>query len=144
MRKPSKWLRCKSKALAASRSEQETATLECPLFLGGHSYGGRQASILAADEPTLVQGLLLLSYPLHPPAKPGQRRTVHFPRISVPAMFVHGTADPFGSVEELQVAVPLIPAPTKIIPIVGARHDLKSGRFDLPGIVTAFLDLVAS
>lgn len=70
------------------------------IFLGGHSYGGRQATMLAADEPQLVNGLLLLSYPLHPPRKPSQLRTQHLPRLQTPAMFVHGTRDPFGSLEE--------------------------------------------
>src|SRR5260370_26572825 len=48
------------------------------VFLGGHSYGGRQASMLAASEPGLVNGLLLLSYPLHPPRRPDELRTAHF------------------------------------------------------------------
>src|SRR5271167_723887 len=51
------------------------------VFLGGHSYGGRQASMLAAADPGLVEGLLLLSYPLHPPRKPAQVRTAHFPAL---------------------------------------------------------------
>src|SRR5437764_13693733 len=54
------------------------------VFLGGHSYGGRQASMLAAEQPGLVDGLLLLSYPLHPPNKPEQMRTGHFPGLQPP------------------------------------------------------------
>jgi uncharacterized protein len=109
------------------------------VFLGGHSYGGRQASILAAAEPALVQGLFLLSYPLHPPAKPNQLRTEHFPRLRTPCLFVHGTADPFGSIAEMEAPVALIPAHTRIIAVEGARHDLRAGRFDLQAAVTAFL-----
>ena len=66
------------------------------LWVGGHSYGGRQATILAAENPGLAAGLILFSYPLHPPRKPTQLRTEHFPRLTVPALFVHGSRDPFG------------------------------------------------
>src|SRR5271155_1751665 len=59
------------------------------LFLGGHSYGGRQASMLASHEPGLAGCLLLLSYPLHPPQRPGELRTAHFPQLKTPALFVH-------------------------------------------------------
>src|SRR5271166_5914027 len=59
--------------------------------LGGASYGGRQASILAADEPGLVDALLLLSYPLHPPGKPAELRTAHFPKLRTRARFVQGS-----------------------------------------------------
>jgi uncharacterized protein len=62
------------------------------VFLGGQSYGGRQATMLAADEPAIAASLLLFSYPLHPPGKPERLRTEHFPRLSVPAVFVQGTA----------------------------------------------------
>ena len=113
------------------------AALPGPVFLGGHSYGGRQASMLAADEPDVAAALLLLSYPLHPPAKPAQLRTQHFPRLRLPAVFVHGTADPFGALAELQAAITLIPAPTQLIAIEQAGHDLKRGRFDLSAIVAA-------
>src|ERR1700729_3010535 len=51
------------------------------VFLGGHSYGGRMCSMLAAAEPGLVDALLLLSYPLHPPKRPGELRTAHFSSI---------------------------------------------------------------
>lgn len=109
------------------------------IYLGGQSYGGRQASVLAADEPRAAAGLLLFSYPLHPPGKPERLRTEHFSRLQVPAVFVQGTADPFGSIAELQAAVSLIPAQTQIIPIAGAGHDLKRGRFDLDAVAAAFL-----
>lgn len=101
-----------------------------PVFLGGHSYGGRQATMLAADEPGLAQALLLLSYPLHPPKKPEQLRTSHFPRLNVPCVFVHGTTDGFGTIVEIHAAAALIPAATVVIPIAGAGHDLKRGRVD--------------
>jgi predicted alpha/beta-hydrolase family hydrolase len=110
------------------------------IFLGGQSYGGRQATMLAAEEPEVAAALLLFSYPLHPPGKPDPLRTEHFPRLRVPAVFVQGTADPFGSPEELGSAVALIPAPVRIIPVAGAGHDLKRGRFDLGAVVTALLE----
>src|SRR6202789_1197865 len=60
------------------------------VFLGGHSYGGRQASILCAAEPGLVDSLLLLSYPLHSPQRPTELRTEHLPDLKTTALFVPG------------------------------------------------------
>jgi uncharacterized protein len=98
------------------------------VFLGGHSYGGRQASMLCAEpsEDSLkeVAGLLLLSYPLHPPRKPEQLRTQHLFHLRTPTLFVHGTRDPFGSIAEIEQALKLIPARTKLLPVEGAGHDL--------------------
>jgi len=98
------------------------------IFLGGHSYGGRQATMLAAEDPGVVSGLLLLSYPLHPPRQPSQQRTGHFPSLRTPALFVQGTRDPFGSVEEMRLALQLIPARTSLLALDGAGHDLVFGR----------------
>jgi uncharacterized protein len=113
------------------------------IFLGGHSYGGRQATMLCAEERDLASGLLLLSYPLHPPRKPAQLRVQHFPRLQVPALFVHGTRDPFGSIEEMTSALKMIPAKTELLKVDGAGHDLgfkgKAIRGELPEVVlTAF------
>jgi predicted alpha/beta-hydrolase family hydrolase len=94
------------------------------VFLGGQSYGGRQATMLCAEEPELVDGLLLTSYPLHPPGKAAQLRTQHFPNLRVPALFVEGTRDPFGSIDEVEKALKLIPAKTMIVPADGVGHDL--------------------
>jgi uncharacterized protein len=104
------------------------------VVLGGQSYGGRQASMLAAEAPGLIDALLLFSYPLHPPGKPAQLRTEHFPRIRLPAVFVHGTADPFGSIQELEDSIAAIPAPVMLLRIAGAGHDLKRGRFDFGAV----------
>src|SRR5271170_4147053 len=98
------------------------------VFLGGHSYGGRQASMLAAAEPGLVERLLLLSYPLHPPQRPGELRTTHFPDLQTPALFVHGTRDGFGSIAEMVAALKLMPARTELLPITGAGHELMTKR----------------
>jgi uncharacterized protein len=95
------------------------------VFVGGHSYGGRQATMLAAEEPEIASGLLLLSYPLHPPRKPEQKRDAHFPKLQTPALFVHGSRDPFGSPEEMEQALKLIPASTELVIREGAGHDLK-------------------
>jgi predicted alpha/beta-hydrolase family hydrolase len=106
------------------------------IFLGGHSYGGRQASMLCAEMPEdaleEIAGLFLLSYPLHPPRKPDQLRTQHFFHLRTPALFVQGTRDPFASIAEIEQALNLIPAKTKLVSIEGAGHDLgikgKAGR----------------
>src|SRR5437667_2252290 len=85
------------------------------IFIGGQSYGGRQASMLLAEEK-VADGLLLLSYPLHAPSRPDQLRTQHLPQIHVPTLFVHGTRDPFGSIDEIEAARKLIPAKTLLLP----------------------------
>jgi predicted alpha/beta-hydrolase family hydrolase len=109
------------------------------IFVGGHSYGGRQASMLCAEEPDVAAGLLLLSYPLHPPRKPDQLRTQHFFHLQAPALFVQGTRDPFGSVAEIEQALKLIPGRKQLLTVEGAGHDLgfkgKAGREDLPASV---------
>lgn len=86
--------------------------------------------MLAAEKPDAADSLLLLSYPLHPPNKPDQMRTAHFPSLRTPARFVHGTKDPFGSPEEMRRALEPIPAAAELILIEGAGHDLARGKFD--------------
>ena len=122
------------------------------VFLGGHSYGGRQASMLCAEqpeeEPHIAVGLLLLSYPLHPPRKPEQLRTQHLFHLRTPTLFVHGTRDPFGSIAEIEQALKLIPAKTKLLPIEDVGHDLgfkgKAGRKELSAdVLTEFQDFFA-
>ena len=109
------------------------------VYLGGHSYGGRQSSMLCAEEPGIVAGLLLLSYPLHPPRKPDQQRTQHLPDLRTPALFVQGTRDPFGSIAEIEQALKVIPARTKLLMVENAGHDLgfkgKTKKEDLPEVV---------
>jgi hypothetical protein len=97
-----------------------------PVYLGGVSYGGRQASMLVSEEHDLLDGLLLLSYPLHAPGKPDQLRTAHLPNIHTPTLFIHGTRDPFGSPDEMRSAIKLVNARTEFVPVQGAGHDLKA------------------
>jgi hypothetical protein len=110
--------------------------------LGGHSYGGRQSSMLLSDDASIAEGLLLLSYPLHPPNKPANMRTAHFAQLGKPALFVHGTKDDFGREDEMRQALTLIPARTELMSIEGAGHDLKKGAFDLTGVVTRFAAII--
>ncbi|HUD67133.1 MAG TPA: alpha/beta fold hydrolase [Candidatus Sulfotelmatobacter sp.] len=125
------------------------ATTPGSVYLAGHSYGGRQSSMLCAEEPGLVPALLLLSYPLHPPRKPEQQRTQHLPSLRTPSLFVHGTRDPFGSIRELEQALKMIPARTKLVAVEGAGHDLgfkgKMKKDEPPRLVflefTKFLEL---
>jgi predicted alpha/beta-hydrolase family hydrolase len=117
------------------------------VFLGGHSYGGRQATMLAAEseekDQHLAAGLLLLSYPLHPPRKPSELRTAHFPQLRTPSLFVHGTRDPFGTPDEMKSALQLIPGDNMLLDIPGTGHELLSPKIakDLPAqIVDAFMN----
>jgi uncharacterized protein len=109
-----------------------------PLIAGGHSYGGRQTSMVVAgcveSAAQVVDVLTLFSYPVHPPGKPERARTEHLPDIAVPTVFTHGTSDPFGTLDEVRAAAALIPASTAIVEITGARHDLGSKTLDVPGL----------
>ena len=108
-----------------------------PVIAGGHSYGGRLTSMAGATGQIDIDTLTLFSYPLHPPGKPDRLRTEHFSAIGVPTVFTHGTADPFGNIPELRVAAELITAPTEIVEITGARHDLASKTLDIPALAVA-------
>ncbi len=114
-----------------------------PLIAGGHSYGGRQTSMVVASGEIGVDLLTLFSYPVHPPGKPERPRTEHLPDIRVPTVFTHGTSDPFGTPGELRDAAALIAAPTEVVEITGARHDLRSKTLDVPALaVDAALRLI--
>ncbi len=99
-----------------------------PVFAGGHSYGGRQTSMAAAEDPELVSGLLLLSYPLHPPDKPAQTRTAHFPDLKTPSLFFHGAKDGFGTEAELRGALTAIPGGAWLEMVEGAGHELARAK----------------
>lgn len=105
------------------------------VYIGGVSYGGRQCSMLVAEEPGLVDGLFLLSYPLHAPGKPAQLRTAHLPNIETPTLFIHGSRDPFGTLEQIENAMRLIPARTRLVSVQGAGHELKGAA---PAAAAAF------
>jgi predicted alpha/beta-hydrolase family hydrolase len=119
-----------ARARAGLRAAAEALARVAPgrIYVGGHSYGGRQATLLSAEHPTVASALLLLAYPLHPPNRPGDLRVAHFPDIRTPALFVHGTTDPFGTVAELRAALGRIPAPTMLHVEAGVGHDLGAGR----------------
>jgi hypothetical protein len=108
-----------------------------PVIAGGHSYGGRLTSMAIADKEAHVDVLTLFSYPVHPPGKPERARTEHLPNIAVPTVFTHGSSDPFGTLDEVRGAAALIPAPTQIVEIARARHDLGSKTLDVPGLAVA-------
>lgn len=119
------------------------ALADGPLIAGGHSYGGRQTSMVAAANGVPLDVLTLFSYPVHPPGKPERPRTGHLPDIKVPTVFTHGTSDPFGTLAEVHDAAALIAAPTRIVEITSARHDLSSKTLDVAGLaVDAALHLL--
>lgn len=111
----------------AVRAEAAELARSCDrLVLGGRSMGGRMCSVAVGSGlvPEAV-GLLLISYPLHPPGRPAKLRTEHFPSLTVPCLFISGTRDAFGSPEELEAATASIPAPVTHRWIEGKDHALR-------------------
>lgn len=124
-------------ALAASADVAPDAVV-----LGGRSMGGRMCS-MAVAEGLPAAGLVLLSYPLHPPGKPEKLRTEHLPALEVPCLFVAGTRDPFGTPEEVEAATALIPGPVTHVWLDGARHDPKGLEAEIARAVADWLTTLA-
>jgi predicted alpha/beta-hydrolase family hydrolase len=106
-------------------------TPDFPYFAAGKSMGGRIASQAAANglfarDPA---GLVFLGYPLHPPAKPEQRRDAHLPKVKVPMLFVHGSRDPFGTPEEMDAVVTPLKRATLVM-IEGGGHSFEAPQRD--------------
>ncbi len=110
---------------AAEGFADELGVAPAQLVLGGRSMGGRMCS-MAVAEGWSAAGLVLLSYPLHPPGKPDRLRTDHFPDLAVPCLFLSGDRDPFGSPTELADAVKSITGPVTVRWLEGGRHDMAN------------------
>ncbi|NYI59262.1 alpha/beta hydrolase family protein [Cellulomonas soli] len=91
------------------------------LVLGGRSYGGRMCS-MAVAEGLPAAGLVLLSYPLHPPGKPGTLRVAHLPEVHVPVLAVSGEHDPFGTPEELALHLGTLGGPLTTVLVPGGHQ----------------------
>ncbi|MFZ9884813.1 MAG: alpha/beta family hydrolase, partial [Ilumatobacteraceae bacterium] len=81
-----------------------------------------------------VAGLVCVCYPLHPPNQPNKLRSEHLPRVTAPTLFISGTRDEFGTVEELTAAT--LPMKNKTHAwIDSARHDLKNRDAEVGEII---------
>ena len=117
------------------------AELDVPLsdiVIGGRSFGGRSCSVAAA-EGLAVAGLLLLSYPLHPPGKPEKLRTDHFGDISIPTLFISGERDPFGTPEEFGEHLPAISGTTSIEWVKGNHSPKGAAEAEVISIARRYL-----
>jgi predicted alpha/beta-hydrolase family hydrolase len=106
--------------------------------VGGQSYGGRVASLAAAEPDTNYAGLVLFSYPLHLPGKPGDLRTAHWPAIRCPVLLLSGEADPFARIDLLRAAMPLL-RNAELVTYPRLGHTLKPVLDDALDRTAAFL-----
>ena len=108
--------------------------------VGGHSYGGRVASLAAAEPDTGYAALVLFSYPLHPPGAPerGPARVAHWPRIACPVLLLSGESDPFARIELLRAAIPLLPN-GRLVTYPRLGHNLKPVLDEVLDLVATFL-----
>lgn len=135
--------------MAAVRDEISSVAPEESLVLAGRSMGGRICSMIAAGAdgsppPAQLRGLVLVSYPLHPPGKPERLRVEHLPDVAVPTLFVSGDRDTFATPDELRRWTATMPKRAKVRHLfVEARgHDLKGSDHTIAGAVADFLELV--
>jgi len=108
------------------------------LAVGGRSMGGRIAS-MAVAEGLPAAGLVLVSYPLHPPGRPDKSRIEHLGAIRVPCIFVSGTRDAFGTPKELEAATRVIPGEVSHVWIEGGDHGLRRRDAEVASAVSAWL-----
>ena len=135
--------------LAAIRDQLAELPDDQPLVMGGRSMGGRMCSMIAAGvdqlpAPRNLKGLVLISYPLHPPGKPDRLRVEHLPLITVPTLFISGDRDTFGSPHELRDWTATMPKRAKVVHLFleGRGHDLKGSDHTIAGAVHDFLERI--
>ena len=111
------------------------------IVIGGRSMGGRMCSMAVADEedPLLVAGLVLVSYPLHPPKKPDTLRIEHLPRVSIPTLCVSGTKDNFGTPDELRDAFSIVAGDVTWSWVDNGRHELAKSDADVAQRIAAWV-----
>jgi hypothetical protein len=133
--------------LASIREELEAVDADQPLVMGGRSMGGRMCSMIAAGAddlppPKNLKGLVLISYPLHPPGKPDRLRVEHLPAIDVPTLFISGTKDAFGTPDEFREWTATMSRRAKVshLWIEGKGHDLTGADHTIAGAIRDFLD----
>jgi predicted alpha/beta-hydrolase family hydrolase len=136
--------------LASIREALADIPTDEPLVMGGRSMGGRMCSMIAAgaDElppPKNLRGLVMISYPLHPPGRPAQLRVDHLPAIRVPTLFVSGTNDTFGTPDEFARWTATMSPKAKVarLWLEGKGHDLKGCDNTIAGAVKDFVERVA-
>ncbi len=111
------------------------------VVVGGHSYGGRVASLAAAERDAPYAALVLFSYPLHPPGRPERTdaRIAHWPSIRCPVLLLSGESDPFATIDLLRAAVPRLGGPAELITYPRLGHGLQPVLDDALDRVAAFL-----
>jgi len=116
--------------MAIIAAVRRRAGVHARIVAGGKSMGGRIASQVAADTAAAqdLDGLVFLGYPLHPPGRPEQRRTAHWPNVPLPSLFVQGTRDTFASPEELRRDLPRFGGPATVVVVPGGDHSFKVTR----------------
>jgi predicted alpha/beta-hydrolase family hydrolase len=115
------------------------------VVVGGQSYGGRVASLAAAEPDAPYAALVLFCYPLHPPGAPekAEARSAHWPEIRCPVLLLSGEADPFARIDLLRAAVPRLGGPATLVTYPRVGHGLKSVLEDALDRTAAFLEGVA-
>ena len=92
-----------------------------------------------ADGAVAAGGLVLISYPLHPPGRPEKRRDAHFPQLALPCLFLSGTRDAFATPVELTEAVAAIPGPVTLAWLDGGDHGLRGRDTEVAAVVADWL-----
>ena len=108
------------------------------LLYGGRSFGGRMAS-MAVAEGLPASGLVLLSYPLHPPGKADNLRTEHFPDLDLPCLFISGNKDPFGTPAEFEKHLAAIPGEVTMVWLDGQGHSPKNRDDEIIAAIATWL-----
>jgi predicted alpha/beta-hydrolase family hydrolase len=132
----------KRKAEEALPAFHKVVPSQADVVVGGHSYGGRVASLAAAEPEAPYAALVLFSFPLHPPGSPDrtEARTAHFPSIRCPVLFLSGESDPFARIELLRAAVKRIGGPAELATYPKLGHGVVPVLDDALDRVAAFLD----
>jgi predicted alpha/beta-hydrolase family hydrolase len=131
----------KRKAEEAIPAFHDVVPREAETVVGGHSFGGRVASLAAAESGAPYAALVLFSYPLHPPGSPDRTaaRIAHWPTITCPVLLLSGESDPFARIELLRNAVPLLGGPAELVTYPKLGHGLLPVLDDALDRVAAFL-----